>query len=200
MKRACRQRGVQHVGLCGALRREGTARHQAGGSEHASLPGANLIEQDLTSGLRSLEHPRLAFDAHHVSPALLALAISNVALTEPIELSGTEQLRTMRFIELRQIGTARKAQKRGARARPVDIDMVWEQAPKKLSKCRYAPATIAAEKPDNQGLGCLTEPRQSPLLPLSAGRMAASPQILRVRRRGKSGLQGSTVPDNLRRG
>src|SRR5262245_9432071 len=92
---------------------------------------------------------------------------------------------------------ARKAQKKGARAAG---DMVWEQAPKKLSKCRYTLATIAAEKPDNQRLGCLTEPRQSPLLPLSAGRMAASPQVLRVRRRGKSGLQGSTVPDNLRRG
>src|SRR4029079_2679154 len=65
-----------------------------------------------------------------------------------------------------KIATARKAQKRGARARPVHMYMVWEQAPKKLSKCRYAPATIAAEKPDNQGLGCLTEPRQSPLLPL----------------------------------
>src|SRR6185436_19062486 len=84
------------------------ARHQAGGSKHASLPGANLIEQDLASGLRSLEHPRLAFDAHHVSLALLALAISDVALTEPVELRRTEQLRTMRFIELREIGKRRK--------------------------------------------------------------------------------------------
>src|SRR4029079_14519149 len=100
MKRACRQRGVQHVGLCGALRREGTARHQAGGSEHGSLPGANLIEQALAYGLYSRQPPRLSFDAHHVSLALLALAISNVALTEPVELRGTEQLRTMRFIEL----------------------------------------------------------------------------------------------------
>src|ERR1700674_1851615 len=38
------------------------------------------------------------------------------------------------------------------------------------------------------------------LLPPSAGRMAALPVLAYPRRRGKSGLHGSTVPDNLRRG
>src|SRR4029453_12218255 len=102
----------------------------------------------------------------------------------------------------RKIATARKAQKRGTRARPVPVDMVWEQAPKKLSKCRYARATTQDQKKAViQGQqGGLTPRRVSPLLPLSAGRMAALPQVLRVRQRGKSGLHGSTVPDNVRRG
>src|SRR4029453_18264822 len=39
-----------------------------------------------------------------------------------------------------------KSPKRGTRARPVHVDMVWEQAPKKLSKCRYARATTQAQK------------------------------------------------------
>ena len=53
----------------------------------------------------------------------------------------------------------------------------------------------------NQLLGnALTLKGQTPLLALSAGRMAAPPHVLRIGRGGKSGLHGSTVPDNLRRG
>src|SRR5262245_13630177 len=40
-------------------------------------------------------------------------------------------------------------------------------------------ATLAAEKACDQGLGRLTEAWQSPLLPWSAGRMAASLQVSR---------------------
>ena len=77
-RRECR---VQHIGLRRAFGGEGAS--EAGGGEHAGFAGADLIKQNLAPGLRSLEHAGAAVDAHHLSVAMLALAISDVSLVNP---------------------------------------------------------------------------------------------------------------------
>lgn len=91
-----------------ALRRERASGHQAGSGEHASLAGADLVEQNLAARLGSLEHVRLPLDAHHISMAVLALAVGDIAAAQAVELGAAEQIAAMLLLEFFKFGERRE--------------------------------------------------------------------------------------------
>src|SRR5262245_23315155 len=77
---------------------------------------------------------------------------------------------------------------------------ILQQAAARLSKCRYVAATFAAEMACDQSFRPLDGGSAKPLITLVSRQDGLAALKYCVRRRGKSGLHGSTVPDNRRRG